>query len=98
MPFLAWHFPKLSSTTWSIYFRMFWILGYSASAELLWAAKIRAHHCATLLVNLAEVHESVLLIGHGYLNSLIAQNLKDLGWQRSGRYPRKYWEYCTFSK
>jgi broad specificity phosphatase PhoE len=96
MPHSAWHFPRLSLSAWSVFFRLVWAFGYSANAESFQAAKARARSCAEHLANLASVHGTVLFIGHGSLNWFIAKYLRRLGWLCSERPPRKYWEYSVF--
>lgn len=96
MPHAAWRLPKLSIPLWSAFFRLAWGLGYSANIESFKAAKERAHHCAEHLVRMASTHGTVLFVGHGTLNWFIARELKKMGWQCSGKPPRKYWEHTVF--
>lgn len=97
MPHAAWRFPRLSSATWSVFFRLAWTFGYSANAESFKTAKARAHNCAEQLVELSATHGTVLFIGHGSLNWFIAKYLKRMGWLCSEKPPRKYWEYSVYS-
>ncbi|HUW25678.1 MAG TPA: histidine phosphatase family protein [Gallionella sp.] len=96
MPHARWRFPRLSLMMWSVFFRLAWVLGYSANAEPFKAAKERARHCAENLANLASVHGSVLLVGHGSLNWFIAKYLNGMGWLCLEKSPRKYWGFSAY--
>lgn len=96
MPYAKWRSPKLSSSVWSVFFRLIWALGYSANSESFSAAKGRARDCAERLADLASTHGTVLFVGHGSLNWFIAKHLKDMGWSGSDKSPRKYWEFSVY--
>lgn len=92
------HFPspRLSINTWITFFRMLWFLGFSPNCESFREAKLRAQICAQKLKELAKQANSVLFIGHGALNRLIAKELLVSGW-RGPRVPGKnYWEYGVY--
>jgi broad specificity phosphatase PhoE len=96
MPHAAWRFPKLPLVAWSVFFRLAWVLGYSANAESFKAARARARSCAKQLTDLAIAHDTVLFIGHGSLNWFIAKYLKGMGWQCAEEPPGKYWEFSVY--
>jgi broad specificity phosphatase PhoE len=79
LPYPSWSYPKLNPGTWAVLFRAAWALGFSANAESFSAAKVRARLAATRLIELGRDTSSVLLIGHGIMNMLIAQQLLKLG-------------------
>jgi len=70
---------KLPAKVWTLIFRLAWLLGYSNHSESYKEAKMRAEVAADLLVSLAADHQTVLLVGHGVMNCLIAKSLKKRG-------------------
>ncbi|MFC0227978.1 histidine phosphatase family protein [Serratia aquatilis] len=97
MPHAAWRLPKLSIPLWTAFFRLAWVLGYSANVESFKAGRQRAQCCAEHLVSMASTHGSVLFVGHGSLNWLIAKYLTKMGWQSSGKSLRNYWQHTVFT-
>lgn len=98
MPHADWRFPILPVGMWSILFRLLWALGYHRHAESFAVARARAATCADTLSALAITHDSVLFIGHGSLNWLIARLLRRAGWQTPDSTPRRHWQYSVFSR
>jgi broad specificity phosphatase PhoE len=88
--------PRLPSSAWAVLFRLMWTAGYSANAEPLTAARRRADDCVRRLTALAAEHGSVLLVGHGSMNWLIARRLKRQGWSGPPRAPMRYWGMSTY--
>ena len=70
--------------------RVAWLLGWSRDVESLREATSRAARAADRLVSLASTHGSVMLVGHGMLNTLICRELRRAGWRGTGS-PRTYW-------
>ena len=90
LPFALWRFPRLPPFVWAAFFRLLWLFGYSRGADSIQITKTRAKAAAQKLVSHAE-QGSVLLVGHGIMNHLIAKELIALGWSGSTRQPSKYW-------
>jgi broad specificity phosphatase PhoE len=80
----------LRPSYWDVLARVAWLAGWSAGAETAAEASARAERAAERLAALARAHGSVLLVGHGMLNTLIARSLRRQGWHGSGS-PRAYW-------
>lgn len=78
-------FPRLPPQLWAAAFRLAWFAGYCGKAESLREAKARAQAAASRLAGFAENDGSVLLVGHGIMNHLIAQQLSEMGWQGARR-------------
>ena len=94
LPFALINFPRLPPNVWAAIFRISWFLGYARSAESMRRTTIRAKAAANKLVALTE-QGSVLLIGHGIMNRLIAKELSAMGWH--GEKPRSiYWSVSTY--
>jgi broad specificity phosphatase PhoE len=88
---------KLSANTWGWVFRAVWFLGYSNGSESFKEARMRAAKCADRLASLAEAHTSVMLVGHGIVNYLIAKVLLSNGWSGPIIPSLKYWQYGVYS-
>lgn len=64
--------------------------------EPIGKARGRAREATRRLVGLAEAHGSVLLVGHGMFNTLIATELDASGWQ-GPRWPSgSYWSTAVY--
>lgn len=96
MPYANWRFPRLGLAVWSVLFRLMWAVGYSANAEPFKEARERARACAERLADLASLHGTVLLVGHGSLNWFIARYLKSMGWKGPRKSPRKHWDFAVY--
>jgi broad specificity phosphatase PhoE len=70
----------LSFDAWIVIARVAWFLGWSAGAESVTHARRRARKAARRLIDLSETHQSVMLVGHGVFNALIAVELRRRGW------------------
>jgi len=89
---------KLPASVWVIMLRIFWLFGFSRNGESLSQAKLRARQAASKLIKIAEENNKVILVGHGLMNRLIANNLRQLGWQGSPSPGKKYWSYGKYTK
>lgn len=96
LPCAPWHTPKLPWLLWVALFRLLSLLGYAENGEPFRAGRRRAELCAERLSALAAEHESVLFVGHGGLNWLIARNLKRAGWSGPALSPLHHWEYGIY--
>lgn len=88
---------KLNPSTWSLILRCLWFLGYSRGCESLHEAKDRAKKVSRLLVEYAKKHISIVLVGHGFFNMLIAKELQKMGWKGKKRPSSKHWNCTTYS-
>lgn len=83
---------------WAVVFRVAWFLGYSTGVESYQQAKIRARHCAQRLIKIAQQNDSVVFVGHGFLNRFIAKELTHLGWQGQAKAARAYWGFAVYER
>ncbi len=88
---------KCKPELWSIILRALWLCGYSKECESCKDAKIRASDAAQQLIETAYKYESVVLMGHGYFNMLIAKELQKKGWKGKKRTSAKHWMSTTYS-
>ncbi|GAA6143206.1 histidine phosphatase family protein [Hydrogenophaga sp. 5NK40-0174] len=82
---------RLPVRVWVVVLRVMWLMGFAQNGESVSAAKRRAKLAASELVGLAQSHGSVLLVGHGFINLLIAKELQRVGWDGPPRPISEYW-------
>jgi len=87
----------MSVTAWIILLRCLSVFGYSNNGESLTMAKKRAKIAASTLVEIARIHEQVLLVGHGFTNYFIARELLARNWRGPKKPGRDYWEYGEYT-
>jgi broad specificity phosphatase PhoE len=97
LPFAKWRAPRLPYLLWAMIFRLGWFYGFRAHAESLAEAKSRAQAAADRLVSLARQHGSVLLVGHGIMNGLIAKQLLARGAVGPRRTNNGYWQFTAYT-
>ena len=76
---------------WDIVLGVLWFMGFSKNGESLREAKYRARVVAIKLIELAEEHDSVVLVGHAVLNKFIAKELVALRWRGPKKPKKHYW-------
>lgn len=96
MPSANWHRLKLSPKLWAVFFRMLWLLGYSKNSESFKEAKTRAVEAVKILTELAGEYEKVLFVGHGVYNRMLANELRNNGWEGSKNPGLKHWSYGVY--
>ncbi|MBV7510761.1 histidine phosphatase family protein [Pseudomonas sp. PDM25] len=95
LPYGHWKLPRLSSFTWAFILRVLWLCGYSRSVESAGTARMRASTAARRLQSLAN-EGPVLLLGHGFMNRMIAKQLMADGWVRQKRNGSQYWSATVY--
>src|SRR5699024_10547692 len=88
---------KLNPGMWAVLLRCLWLAGYSRDCESMKEAKTRAGKAAEVLVEQAKKHFSVVLIGHGFLNRFIGNELHQKGLKRNERTSSKHWHATTYT-
>ena len=94
---------KFTPHTWSMIYRIPWLMGSSTNGESINEFKPRVHLATEKLISLAKRHNSVLFVGHGILNRFLAKELIAQGWAGKATpnnkyWGFKYWEYETYTK
>ena len=69
-------FFRCSSALWIVVFRIIWFARGGRESS-------NSKRATEILINLAQENGSIMLVGHGIKNRLIASNLKKLGWRES---------------
>ena len=89
---------KLKQNNWAVILRLLWFSGYSNECESFSKAKLRAKKASQQLIEYANEHESVVLVGHGFFNMLIAKELQKMGWKgkRKAGAGAKHWNCTTY--
>ncbi|MEM1309273.1 MAG: hypothetical protein AAGF98_07195 [Cyanobacteria bacterium P01_H01_bin.153] len=75
--------------------RIAWFLGYSRDADSYQSTLLRAEEAARRLNELAILYGDVLVIGHGIMNRLVCQKLRDKGWVVYDQRGSGYWASTT---
>lgn len=86
----------LPITLWIIVLRLMWLFGYSKNGESFANTRKRARQAAARLIELAEKHQDILLVGHGVMNHFIAKELRRIGWSGPRSPGKKYWEFAHY--
>ncbi|MPS93264.1 histidine phosphatase family protein [Comamonas sp.] len=97
LPHGRWRQPRLSPFTWAFALRLAWLCGLSEGVESFRQARLRADTASQRLRSLAG-QGPVLLLGHGFMNRLIAQQLTSAGWTRVEDRGNGYWGAKVYRK
>ncbi|HEX4095197.1 MAG TPA: histidine phosphatase family protein [Caulobacteraceae bacterium] len=84
-------FIKLSPKTWGVISRLSWWLGHHRGEETRRDAQKRAAQAATLLDEAARRGEDVLVVAHGFFNTMVGLELRKLGWRLVKGRGWRYW-------
>lgn len=95
LPFGHWKRPRLSPFTWAFILRILWLCGYAGGVESANTARMRASKAAERLQSLTS-EGSVLLLGHGFMNRMIAKQLVKDGWICHQRNGSQYWSAAVY--
>lgn len=87
---------RMPPALWEVLTRLAWFAGWSPGVESYRAAGQRAALAAERLVVLAREHGSVLLVGHGFMDGLIARRLRRTGWRGPRFRPRRFWAFARY--
>ncbi len=98
LPYGSAVFIRMPPSVWAVLFRFLWSFGFKTNGESLQAFRERAQSAAMLLISLARKHDSVLLVGHGLVNSYIARELLSAGWHGPGRTKIRHWGFTEYTR
>lgn len=96
LPHTSLPLPMLSPYLWFTLFRVLWFAGFAANGESLGEAKARARRAAQKLKEMAASHGTVLFVGHGVFNSLIARELLASRWRGPRSPGTGYWDFSVY--
>lgn len=95
LPHARWKRLRLSPFTWAFIFRFLWLCGFSGGGESAREARVRASTAAQRLHSLAS-EGPVLLLGHGFMNRMIAKQLESAGWICQKSSGNRYWSATVY--
>lgn len=81
---------------WTALFRLLWMLGYSSNSESQTQAQARAKKATRKLIQMADIHQDILFVGHGIFNRMVVRELLDNGWKGSRNPSSAYWGYTVY--
>ncbi|MFC1549476.1 histidine phosphatase family protein [Nitrospirota bacterium] len=97
LPSLPLPLIKFPPGVWVMLCRILWFVGYCRGTESLSEARARARRGAELLQRMAGHNDSVAFVGHGLINTLIARELRQMGWQGPPIPGRKHWDVSEYT-
>lgn len=96
------HFPKFmrfSPRTWGVISRFWWwFFGHHEGQETRREAQARASKAAEILDDQAAKGQDVLLVAHGFFNTMIGLELRRRGWRCVEDRGFKYWSTRHFER
>ena len=84
-------FIRLSPKAWGVISRISWWLGGHRGEETRQEAQRRAAQAARRLDEVARTGEDVLVVAHGFFNTMIGLELRRLGWRLVKGRGWRYW-------
>lgn len=88
---------QLPTTLWLTLLRLLWFCGYAGESESLPLARQRAALAADKLITLSR-RGTVLLVGHGIMNKMIARELRKRGWQAEKHASSRHWSSAIYHR
>lgn len=87
---------SLSPQHWAKIFILLWLLGAFRYKYTFRQARKRAQRCAQKLIELAQSKGAVMLVGHGFMNTYIARELRAMGWSGPKQPGKGYWQFGIY--
>jgi len=92
-------FIRLSPRKWGVISRLWWwFLGHHEDQESRAQAELRAAEAARRLDEMAAKGDDVLVVAHGFFNTMIGIELRRLGWRCVKGRGYKYWSTRSFER
>ena len=90
---------RIGPRNWGFFARFWWwFFNHHGHEESVAQAHARADIAARRLIALAAGGQDVLLVAHGFFNTMIGRALKSMGWRRTLGRGYKYWSVRRFEK
>ena len=90
---------KLSPRIWGFVARLWWwYFDHHEGQETRAEAEARADRAAALLIGLASGGGNVVVLAHGFFNTMIGRALKRRGWRLAESEGYKYWSMRRFER
>ena len=90
---------KLSPRMWGFFARFWWwFFDHHEGQETRAQAQQRANEAAKMVAELAENGQDVLIVAHGFFNTMIGEALKRRGWRCIQDQGFRYWSARIFRR
>jgi broad specificity phosphatase PhoE len=90
---------RLNPRSWGVISRFWWwFLGHHGGQETKAQAKVRAREAARRLNAEAQAGHHILVVAHGFFNTMIGIELQRLGWRLTSDRGFRYWSTRTFER
>jgi broad specificity phosphatase PhoE len=90
---------KLSPRLWGFFARFWWwFFNHHEGQETRAQAQVRAGQAAAMVVEMAESGQDVLIVAHGFFNTMIGEALKARGWRCTEDQGYRYWKARIFRR
>ncbi|MEG3111598.1 MULTISPECIES: histidine phosphatase family protein [Pantoea] len=97
IPLLRSERVHLPTPVWLTLLRLLWLCGYAGETESLRHARRRASQAADKLIEHSQ-RGTVLLLGHGIMNKMIARELRKRGWQAEKHASSRHWSSAIYHR
>ncbi|WP_264289553.1 histidine phosphatase family protein [Duffyella gerundensis] len=97
LPIIAFPRWRLPPFLWLSVLRALWFCGVSGRVESYRDASQRAHQAADRLIERSH-SGTVLLVGHGIMNKMIARELRRRGWQAEKHASSRHWSTAIYNR
>lgn len=92
-------FIRLNPRTWGFISRVaWWFFGHHEGQETRFQAEVRAKEVARRLTAEADAGRNVLVLAHGFFNTMVAREMKRLGWRNVEGKGYRYWAARLFRR
>lgn len=92
-------FMRFSPRAWGVIARFWWwFFNHHSGEETRAQAQVRAEEAARQLAAMAESGQDVLVLAHGFFNTMVGLELKELGWRCVRDQGFKYWSTRRFER
>ena len=93
------HWIKLSPRMWGFIARFWWwFFNHHEGQETRAQAQERANEAAKIVSELAENGQDVLVVAHGFFNTMVGEALKKRGWRCAEDQGFRYWKARIFQR
>jgi broad specificity phosphatase PhoE len=90
-------FVRLNPKTWGFLSRVaWWFFGHHEGQETRGEAELRAREVARRLMDTALSGQNVLVLAHGFFNTMVSRELKRAGWKNVEGRGYRYWSTRRF--
>jgi len=89
---------RLRPMQWLMYYRLLWMAGLLRGDASFSAVRQRAQKAAEYLIDRAQMHGTLVLMGHGGMNHLIGRVLRQKGWELQQKGGVKNWATVRYTK